>query len=82
MGLFAPIFLLALPLLGVILVLYLLRLRRPLAPVASLHLWSVLTRDREANTLWQRLRVSLLLLLQLLALLALILALARPWVPD
>jgi Ca-activated chloride channel homolog len=79
MGLLAPIALAAVPLLAIILALYLLKLRRPMAPVASLHLWGSLTRDREANTLWQRLRVSALLLLQLLALLVLILALARPW---
>lgn len=82
MGFFAPLALLALPLLGLIIALYLLKLRRPSAPVASLHLWGSITRDREANSLWQRLRVSLLLLLQVIALLALILALARPWVPS
>src|SRR5207253_5287397 len=82
MGLLAPLALAALPLIAIILALYLLKLRRPVAPVASLHLWGSLTRDREANTLWQRLRVSLLLLLQLLALVVLILALARPWVPS
>src|SRR5438874_2197081 len=82
MGLLAPLALAALPLLAVILALYLLKLRRPMAPVASLHLWESLTRDREANSLWQRLRVSVLLVLQLLALLILILALARPWVPS
>src|SRR5437762_12055943 len=80
MGFLAPLGLAALPLLGIILALYLLKLRRPQAPVASLHLWGSLTRDREANSLWQRLRVSTLMLLQLLALLVLILALARPWV--
>src|SRR5437763_17205005 len=80
MGFLTPFGLIALPLLGVILALYLLKLRRPMAPVASLHLWESLTRDREANSLWQRLRVSLLLLLQLVALAILILALARPWV--
>src|SRR5206468_13104045 len=82
MGLLAPLALAALPLLAIIVALYLLKLRRPMAPVASLHLWESLTRDREANSLWQRLRVSTLLLLQLLALLVLILALARPWVPS
>src|SRR5512140_822240 len=82
MGILAPLALIALPLLGVVLALYLLRLRRPVAPVGSLHLWESLTRDREANTLWQRLRVSVLLILQLAALLALILALARPWVTS
>lgn len=82
MGFLTPLGLVALPLLGVILALYLLKLRRPMAPVASLHLWDSLTRDREANSLWQRLRVSILLLLQLLALLLLVLALARPWLPS
>ncbi|MEA2574205.1 MAG: hypothetical protein QOH93_1503, partial [Chloroflexia bacterium] len=82
LGLFEPLALLALPLLGLIVALYLLRFRRPSAPVGSLHLWDNLTRDREANSLWQRLQVSGLMLLQLLAMLALILALARPWVPS
>jgi hypothetical protein len=82
LGLFAPLALLALPLLAIIIALYLLKLRRPSAPVASLHLWGSITRDREANSLWQRLRVTMLLLLQLLALIILILALARPWVPS
>lgn len=81
MGLFEPVALLALPLLGVIVALYLLRFRRPSAPVGSLQLWDNLTRDREANALWQRLQMSGLMLLQLLAMLALILALARPWLP-
>lgn len=82
LGLLAPLALIALPLLGLIVALYLLKLRRPTAPVASLHLWGSLTRDREANSLWQRLRVSALLILQLLIMGALILALARPWVPS
>ena len=67
---------------GFIVALYLLRFRRPSAPVGSLHLWDNLTRDREANSLWQRLQLTGLLLLQLLVMLALILALARPWVPS
>ncbi|MFL5734033.1 MAG: vWA domain-containing protein [Chloroflexia bacterium] len=82
MGFLAPLGLVALPLLGIILALYLLKLRRPMAPVGSLHLWDSLTRDREANSLWQRLRVSMLLLLQLVALLLMVLALARPWLPS
>ncbi|MDQ6694561.1 MAG: VWA domain-containing protein [Chloroflexota bacterium] len=70
------------PLLAAVVALYLLKLRRPSAPVGSLYLWESLTRDREANSLWQRLQVSWLLLLQLFALALLILALARPWVPS
>ncbi|HKP53496.1 MAG TPA: VWA domain-containing protein [Chloroflexia bacterium] len=82
MDILEPLALITLPLLGAVIALYLLRFRRPTAPVASLRLWDILTRDREANTLWQRLQVSVLLLLQLLVLLVLILALARPWVPS
>lgn len=81
-GLLQPLALLALPLAGLIVALYLLRFRRPNAPVGSLHLWDNLTRDREANSLWQRLQLTGLMLLQLLVMLALILALARPWVPS
>jgi Ca-activated chloride channel family protein len=80
MGILAPLALAAIPLLAIIIALYLLKLRRPVAPIASLHLWGALTRDREANSLWQRLRVSALLILQLAVLILLILALARPWV--
>lgn len=81
MSLLAPVALLALPLLGFIIALYLLKYRRPFAPIGSLFLWQSVVRDREANSLWQRLHISGLLLLQLLAMLVLILALARPWVP-
>lgn len=77
----APSFLalaaLALP----IIILYMLRLRRREVMVSSTLLWQRLTRDREANTLWQRLRRNLLLLLQLLILAALVVALARPYLP-
>src|SRR5687768_10286291 len=82
MGFFAPLALVALPLMGVIIALYLLRMRRPSAPIASLELWDESVRDREANTLWQRLQLSALLVLQLLVLLSLILALARPWLKQ
>ena len=64
-----------------IIILYMLRLRRREMMVSSTLLWQRLTRDREANTLWQRLRRNLLLLLQLLILAALVMALARPYLP-
>ena len=64
--------LLAIPLLA----LYLLRVRGRERRVSSTFLWRHVVHDIEANTLWQRLRPSLLLLLQLLALAALVLALA------
>lgn len=61
-----------------ILVLYMLRLRRREVPVSSILLWRLLLRDQQANAPWQKLERSLLLFLQLLALAALVLALARP----
>jgi hypothetical protein len=49
--------------------------------VSSTLLWQRLLKDRQANAPWQRLRRNLLLLLQLMILLALVLALARPFIP-
>ena len=65
---------LALPLV----LLYFLKVRRRERRVSSLLLWETSLRDREASAFFQRLQRDPLLLLQLLALLALILALARP----
>ncbi len=62
-----------------IVLLYMLRLRRIEMPISSTFLWQQLVRDREANAPWQRLRLSWLLLLQLLILAALVVALARPF---
>src|SRR5256886_3109525 len=58
--------------------LYFLKVRRRERTVSSLLLWSTALPDREASTFFQRLHRDPLLLLQLLALLALALALARP----
>lgn len=66
-------------LLPVIIALYLLKLRRNEQPVSSVYLWRRMVRDMEANAPWQRLRPNLLLILQLLFLLSLILAAARPF---
>jgi Ca-activated chloride channel family protein len=60
---------------------YMLRLRRREMMVSSTMLWQKLLRDREANAPWQKLRRNLLLFLQLLILAALVLALARPFIP-
>ncbi len=62
-----------------IFLLYMLRLRRTDMQISSTFLWQQLVRDREANAPWQKLRPNLLMLLQLLILLALVLALARPF---
>jgi hypothetical protein len=58
-----------------------LRLRRRRVTVSSTLLWQQLLRDREANAPWQRLRRNLLLFLQLAILAALVIALARPYLP-
>ncbi|MBV9282123.1 MAG: VWA domain-containing protein [Chloroflexi bacterium] len=61
-----------------IILLCVLALRRPGYVVPSTFLWRQALEDVQANAPWQRLRFNILLLLQLLALAALILALARP----
>jgi uncharacterized membrane protein len=61
-----------------LLLLYFLKVRRREMSVPSLLLWDPSLRDREASAFFQRLQRDPLLILQLLALLALTLALARP----
>ncbi len=78
MNLLAPLGLLGLATLPVIVAFYMLRLRREQRSVSSTFLWQHLVRDVEANAPWQRLRRSLLLLVQLLLALLLVLAVARP----
>jgi Ca-activated chloride channel homolog len=68
------LFALSLPLV----LLYFLKVRRRERMVPSLLLWETSRRDREASAFFQRLQRDPLLILQLLALLALTLALARP----
>lgn len=67
-----------LPLGGVIVALYLLKMRRRDVRVPAAFLWPRLTADVRANAPFQRLRVSLLLILQLLSVALLITALANP----
>ena len=78
MSFLAPAAFALVALLPIILALYLLKLRRTEQEVSSVYLWRRLVRDLEANAPWQRLRRNLLLFLQLLFLVVLILALARP----
>ncbi len=66
-------------LIPVIIAMYLLKLRRSEQVVSSTYLWQRMVRDVEANAPWQRLRRNLLLFLQLLFLVFLIFALARPF---
>lgn len=62
-----------------ILFFYLLRMKRRTVTVSSIYLWSAVTQDVQANAPFQRLRRSLLLLLQLLLAAFLVFALARPF---
>jgi Ca-activated chloride channel family protein len=66
-------------LLPIIVAFYFLKLRREERIVSSVYLWQEMVRDVAANAPWQRLRPNWLLLLQLLFLVALIVALARPF---
>ena len=61
-----------------ILMLYFLKLRRTPLEVPSTYLWTRTIEDLHVNSIWQKLRNSLLLLLQLLVCLFLMLALLRP----
>lgn len=68
------------PLAGAIIVLYLLKLKRREQTVSSVFLWQDAVADIQANAPFQKLKKSLLLFLQLAALLMLVTALARPFV--
>ena len=75
-----PLALLGLLFLPAVVAMYLLKLRRERSVVPSTLLWQRLNTDVEANAPWQRLRRSLLLLLQLLLVAILALLAARPFV--
>src|SRR5215217_6135125 len=61
-----------------ILALYFLKLRRQPLAVPSTYLWSRAIEDLHVNSLWQRLRQSLLLFLQLLLIALIAFTLLRP----
>ena len=65
---------------AIIIFFYLLKLKRKRRVVPSVFLWQRAMEEIEANAPFRKLRRNLLLLLQLLALVALVLALARPLV--
>jgi Ca-activated chloride channel homolog len=80
MSFISPITLmLLLPLGGIIVLLYLLKLKRREQTVSSIFLWQDAVADIQANSPFQKLKKSLLLLLQLTALLLLLTAAARPY---
>src|SRR5207249_8011906 len=61
-----------------IIALYFLKLKRQPLEVPSTYLWSKAIEDLHVNSLWQRLRQSLLLFLQLLLIAIIVLTLLRP----
>jgi hypothetical protein len=63
---------------ALIVLLYFLKLRRRPVEVPSTYLWAKTIEDLHVNSLWQRLRQSLLLFLQLLLLLLILLACLNP----
>ena len=80
MHLVSPLSLLFLPLIGgLIVVMYILKLRRKDVVVSSTFLWRQVIRDVQANAPFQKLRRNLLLLLQLIAAALIIFALTRPF---
>ena len=78
-GLLAPAALAAGALAIPILVVYMLRSRRPRQVIPSTFLWQTATKNVSATRPWDRIRANVLLILQLLLLAALVLALARPY---
>lgn len=80
MPLITPLALLGLLFVPAVVAMYLLKLRREQTIVPSTLLWQRLVADVEANAPWQRLRRSLLFLLQLLLVIILVLLAARPFI--
>lgn len=78
MSLIAPLNLFFLSLIGAIVLLYVLRLRRKERVISSNLLWESALRDLQANAPWQKLRSSLLMWLQIAFLVLAAFALARP----
>lgn len=79
MTFYSPWAFLALAAVPVIIILYLLKQRHQDFTVSSLFLWEEALRDLEANAPWQKLRKNLLMLLQILAVILLAFALAKPF---
>ncbi len=62
-----------------VVVLYFMKLRRKEMPVTASFLWDRVMRDARVDSFFQKLRVNILLILQILIILFLISALARPY---
>ena len=79
MDLLKPVYLYLLLLIPLLLLLYVLKLRRKTYVVSSCVLWEQAIEDMKANTPFQRLRRNLLLPLQIVFLTLMVFALARPF---
>src|SRR4051794_876330 len=79
MPLTTPLALLGLLFIPAVIAMYLLKLRRDETIVPSTLLWTRLVADVEANAPWQKLRRSLLLLLQILLVILLAMLASRPF---
>jgi hypothetical protein len=78
MNFVSPLNFLFFSLVGALLLLYVLRLKRKERVVSSTLLWQAAIRDLQANAPWQKLCSSLLMWLQILFLVFAIIALSRP----
>ena len=63
----------------IIIILYLLKQKHKEYNISSLFLWEEVLKDLEANAPWQKLKKNLLMILQIIAALLLVFALARPF---
>ena len=66
----------------IIIVLYLLKRRHEDFTVSSLFLWEEVIKDIEANAPWQKLKKNILMILQIIAVILLALALAKPYLSN
>ena len=82
MHLFQPAALAWLLLVPVVVLLYFMKLRRREHVVSAGFLWQRAARQARVDSFFQRLRINVLLILQVLAIVLLALASARPWVAS
>jgi hypothetical protein len=66
----------------IIIILYLLKQQHEDLTVSSLYLWEEVIKDLEANAPWQKLKKNILMILQIIAVILLALALAKPYLSN